>query len=83
MDFPASYSQFSAQIDGVAARLAEARLHCSEDLGGLETQVDELCQHLEAAPRGDARTQLPALQKLLLDLDLLAIDLENATRQSL
>lgn len=78
MDFPASYSQFSAEIDGVAARLAEARIERGEDLTGLEAQVEDLCRRLEAAPRDDARTQLPALHKLLLDLDLLAIDLENA-----
>ena len=80
MDFPASYSQFSAEIDGVAARLAEARLDRCGDLGGLEAQVEDLCRRLEAAPRDDARMQLPALHKLLLDLDLLAIDLENARR---
>jgi hypothetical protein len=82
MDFPASYSQFSAEIDGVAARLAEARLDRSEDLNGLELQVENLCRRLEAAPRDDARTQLPALHKLLLDLDLLAIELENARQTS-
>ena len=78
MNFPASYSQFSAEIDGVATRLAKARLDRSDDLSDLETQVDELCRRLEAAPREDARMQIPSLQKLLLDLDLLAIDLENA-----
>lgn len=82
MDFPASYSQFSAEIDGVASRLAEARLDRAEDLSGLEAQVEELCRRLEAAPRENARTQLPALEKLLLDLDLLAIDLENARQTS-
>ena len=78
MDFPASYSRFSTEIDGLAARLAQARLDRAEDLNGLELQVEDLCRRLEAAPQADARMQLPALQKLLLDLDLLAIDLENA-----
>jgi hypothetical protein len=81
MDFPASYSQFSAEIDGIAARLASARLDCAQDLSGLEAQVDDLCRRLEAAPRANARMQLPALEKLLLDLDLLAIDLENARQR--
>ena len=82
MYFPASYSQFSAEIDGVAARLAQARLDRSEDLVGIEAQVEVLCARLEAAPRVDARAQLPALQKLLLDLDLIAIELENARQNA-
>ena len=82
MHFPASYSRFSAEIDEVAAQLAGARLDRAGDLSGLETKVEDLCRRLESAPRESARTQLPALQKLLLDLDLLAIDLENARQNA-
>lgn len=82
MHFPASYSRFSAEIDDVATQLAAARIDRTEDLSGLETKVEDLCRRLEGAPRENARTQLPALQKLLLDLDLLAIDLENARQNA-
>lgn len=82
MEFPRSYHQFKDEIEGVAARLAAARLAEHGDLTGLETQVETLCRRLESAPRNDAREQLPALEKLLLDLDLLAIDLENVRQTS-
>ena len=80
MDLSPNPSRFSAEIEAIAARVAQAREGRPTDFAALESQLTDLCRRLEAAPRSQARPHVSALQTLLLEIDLLAIDLENARR---
>lgn len=77
MDLASDLSKIAAELDLVAARIAAARRGAG-DLRGLEAEIGRLCRRLETAPLDDARAQLPALQTLMLELDMLAADLDAA-----
>lgn len=77
MTLESEIAKIAAELDRVAARVAAARRGAG-DLTGLDAEVERLCRRLEAAPRPAARGQLPALQTMMLELDLLAADIEAA-----
>lgn len=77
MDLASDLSKIAAELDLVAGRIVAARRGAG-DLRGLETEIERLCRRLETVPPAAARAQLPALQTLMLELDLLAADLDAA-----
>jgi len=77
VDLASYLSRIAAELDLVAARVAAAR-RGGANLDGLDAEVERLCRQLETAPRELARRELPALQTLLVELDLLAADIGTA-----
>ncbi len=77
MDITSDLAKIAAELELVAARIAAARKGAG-DILGLDAEIESLCRRLEMAPRDEARQQLPTLQTLMVELDLLAVDLDVA-----